>query len=138
MSQFSEAELEAYLDEALGPDDMAAVEQAMREDGQLASRIARTIAKRDAGVHSIGAIWRRNRVSCPTRDQLGSYLLGALEPEAHEYLDFHLETIGCRFCRANLEDLRHRQEDSTESAKRKRRYFESSAGYLRKDENSQE
>jgi hypothetical protein len=37
--------------------------------------------RRDAGVHSLGEIWRRNRVSCPTRQQLGSFLLGILSDE---------------------------------------------------------
>jgi hypothetical protein len=48
-----------------------------------------------------------------------------------------MDTVGCRFCRANLEDLKQRQENSTESAKRKRRYFESSAGYFKQDEASE-
>jgi hypothetical protein len=83
-------------------------------------------------VHSLGEVWRRHRVSCPTRDRLGSYLLKALDSDAQAYISFHIETVGCRFCRANLEDLRQRQEDNSESVKRKRRYFESSAGYLKK------
>lgn len=133
MREFTDTELDAYLDEALSPGDMAELEQTMREERSLAERLSHVIARRDAGVHSLGAIWRRHRVSCPTREQLGSYLLGALDPDAQEYLDFHMDTVGCRFCRANLEDLRQRQENSTESAKRKRRYFESSAGYLQPD-----
>ncbi|HIF34745.1 MAG: hypothetical protein ABGX22_27765 [Pirellulaceae bacterium] len=133
MREFTDAELEAYLDEALSPNDMAEVEQALRDQSSLTERVARTIARRDAGVHSLGEVWRRHRVSCPTRDQLGSYLLKALDSDAQAYVDFHIETVGCRFCRANLEDLRQRQEDSSESVKRKRRYFESSAGYLKKE-----
>ena len=134
MREFTDAELDAYLDEELGPGDMAELEQTMREERSLAERLAHVIARRDAGVHSLGAIWRRHRVSCPTREQLGSYLLGALDTDAQEYLNVHMDTVGCRFCRANLEDLRQRQENSTESAKRKRRYFESSAGYLGQDD----
>jgi hypothetical protein len=132
MREFTDVELEAYLDEALAPNDMAEVEQALREQSLLAERVSRTIARRDAGVHSLGEVWRRHRVSCPTRDRLGSYLLKALDSDAQAYISFHIETVGCRFCRANLEDLRQRQEDNSESVKRKRRYFESSAGYLKK------
>ena len=43
-------------------------------------------ARRDAGVHSLGEIWRRHRLSCATREQLGSYVLGVLLKEAADYL----------------------------------------------------
>ena len=62
--EFTESELEAYLDEALSPDEMATVEAALRSDQGLAERLARINGRRDAGVHSIGEIWRRHRVSC--------------------------------------------------------------------------
>ena len=45
-------------------------------------------------------------MSCPTRDQLGGYLLEAGDPELLEYIRFHLEEIGCPYCQANLDDLR--------------------------------
>jgi hypothetical protein len=46
---------------------------------------------------------------------------------------FHLETVGCRYCEANLEDLKLRQQESSDAADRRRqRYFQSSAGYLRR------
>jgi hypothetical protein len=130
MREFTDAELDAYLDEALSADDMADVERKLREDPVFGERLATTISRRDAGVHSLGAIWRRHRISCPTREQLGGYLLGTVDAGGREYIDFHMDTVGCRFCRANIEDLRQRQADTTESAKRKRRYFDSSAGFL--------
>ena len=64
------------------------------------------IEQEDRGEHTVGAIWRRERVSCLSRDQLGSYLLGAGDPELLEYIDFHLKTVGCPFCQANLDDLK--------------------------------
>jgi len=131
--EFTESELEAYLDEALAPDEMTVVEAALREDQELAQRLAKINGRRDAGVHSIGEIWRRHRISCPTREQLGSYLLEALDKEQTDYLRFHIEHIGCRFCRANLDDLKMQQEESSEAKiSRRTKYFQSSAGYLGK------
>lgn len=129
---FSIAELEAYLDEVLSTERMAAVEAALREDASLQERLAAISGRRDAGVHSLGDIWRRHRISCPSREELGSYLLGVLANEAADYVAFHVETIGCRYCSANVEDLRARQSasDSDHAERRRHRYFHSSAGYL--------
>lgn len=130
---FTESELEAYLDEALAPDEMMAVEAALRGNRELANRLTKINGRRDAGVHSIGEIWRRHRVSCPTREQLGSFLLGTLDDEQAAYLHFHIQEIGCRFCRANLDDLKMQQEESSEAkVSRRKKYFQSSAGYLGK------
>lgn len=130
---FTEHDLEAYLDEELEPQAMAAIEEALRDDRKLARALTSIHGRRDAGVHSLGAIWRRHRVSCPTREQLGSYLLGVLDREQADYLKFHVETVGCRLCAANLADLRRRQEESAELITvRRKKYFDSSAGYLKK------
>jgi hypothetical protein len=131
---FTNAELEAFLDESLPVERMAAIEQALRGSDQLQQRLTEINGRRDAGVHSIGEIWRRHRLSCPTRDQLGSYLLGVLPDEA-DYVKFHLETIGCRYCTASLEDLRREQSaaDADKVQQRRQRYFQSSVGHLRRD-----
>ena len=50
-----------------------------------------------------------------------------------DYVTFHIETVGCRYCAANLTDLQTQQAEKNESVQRRRRkYFQSSAGYLRK------
>jgi len=130
---FSNSELEAFLDESLPVERMTAIEDGLRHSNELQQRLAAINGRRDAGVHSLGEIWRRHRLSCPTREQLGSYLLGVLPREAAGYTKFHLETIGCRFCSASLVDLKARQSASeAEIAERRRhKYFQSSAGYLR-------
>jgi hypothetical protein len=131
--RFTQAELEAYLDEALSPTEMAAMEATLRSRPDLLQQLAAINARRDAGMHSLGDVWRRHRLTCAPREQLGSYLLGVLETDAASYVKFHVETIGCRFCQANLEDLRREQEESSDMARRRRsKYFESSAGQLRK------
>jgi hypothetical protein len=130
---YSTLDLEAYLDEALPPEQMAEVEQTLRADKQLARRLAAINARRDHGVHSLGEIWRRERLSCPTREQLGSYLLGALADDMQQFIAFHLEVIRCRVCGANLADLEAQQAAAGGDAEtRRRKYFQSSAGLLRK------
>ena len=130
---FSNSELEGFLDELLPIEQMAAIEDALRQSDALQKRVTAINGRRDAGVHSLGEIWRRHRLSCPPRDQLGSYLLGVLPREAADYVKFHLETIGCRYCCANIADLEAQQTAAeAEVAERRRKYFQSSAGYLRK------
>ncbi len=132
-SRFSQSELEAFLDEALPPEDMTRIEKALRSDPALATRLASINGRRDAGVHTLGAIWRRHRASCPSREQLGSFLLGVLPKESADYVRFHIEVVGCRFCQANCRDLEHQQAEAAEAVQsRRRKYFQSSAGYLRK------
>lgn len=129
-----QSDLDGYLDEALPPEEMARIEQALRDNPELTIQLAAINARRDAGVHSLGAIWRRHRLSCPTREQLGSYLLGALAPELGDYIQFHLKTAGCRYCQANLADLEKQQAEAPDLTEtRRRKYFQSSAGYLRRD-----
>lgn len=131
--QLSDAELLGYLDELLPIPRAAEIEQALRDSSALRQRAALLVRRRDQGGHTVGEIWRRERLSCLTRSQLGSYLLGTLESPFVEYIEFHLDVVGCRLCAANLDDLR--QASSTrpgesESSQRRRRYFESSAGQL--------
>ncbi|HVX14608.1 MAG TPA: hypothetical protein VHC22_25700 [Pirellulales bacterium] len=130
---FSDVELEAYLDEALPGDAMSRIEAEVRTSADLATRLAGIHARRDSGAHSLGDIWRRHRLTCPTRNELGSFLLGVL-PEGHAaYIAFHLREAGCRLCQANHDDLQRQQAESADAGQRRRRkYFESSAGYLRR------
>jgi hypothetical protein len=128
---YSDADLVAYLDEMLPAERMTVVEAALRNDEALRLRVAGVARRRDQGVHSVGEIWRRQRLSCPTRNQLGSFLLGTLDASLAEYVEFHLRSVGCRICAANLDDLERSTKQGGESTVRRRRFFESSAGQLR-------
>src|SRR5262249_28665494 len=97
--------LASYLDDALSERQTSEVEQQLRQSDTLRQQLRVLTQERDRGEHSVGAIWRRHRLSCPTREQLGSFLLAVLDAETHEYIEFHLKTIGCAFCQANLTDL---------------------------------
>ena len=131
---FHQRDLEAYLDEALPVEEMTRIEKALRDDPTLARQLAAILARRDSGVISLGEVWRRHRLSCPTRQELGSFLLEVLPDEVARYVTFHIEVVGCRCCQANLADLKNQQAETQASAEdRRRKYFQSSAGHLRRD-----
>ncbi|MCA9003745.1 MAG: hypothetical protein KDA70_00620 [Planctomycetaceae bacterium] len=128
---FTDQELLAYLDENLSVALMSQVEDALRHSDSLRVRLATLSRQRNDGVHSVGEIWRQNRLSCPSRSQLGGYLLETLPPEYHAFIEFHLTETGCRYCQANLEDLKAGlSAASQDSNRRRQKYFQSSAGYL--------
>ncbi|MEQ1828712.1 MAG: hypothetical protein ABL921_22305 [Pirellula sp.] len=120
----------AYIEESLPNEAMTRVEQALRTEADLRQRLTHLIGRRDSGVHTVGDIWRRHRLSCPSREELGSYLLGAMMDDQTEYIKFHIESIGCRYCQSNLEDLSERHSRDAVIARRKK-YFQSSVGRLR-------
>ncbi|HVT88683.1 MAG TPA: sigma-70 family RNA polymerase sigma factor [Tepidisphaeraceae bacterium] len=74
-------------------------------------------------------VWEEWRFTCPKRSTIGRFLLGTLEPAWAEYIDFHVNKLGCRFCRANVEDLRKATE--IEQSKVQQRIFESTIGFFK-------
>jgi hypothetical protein len=131
--RFTEAELECYLDEALPAQGMARLEAALRADPKLAQRLLDIHRRRDAGVHSLGEVWRRHRISCPSRQELGNYLLGVLDEPHAAYIGFHVHEAGCRLCGANLQDMQQQHDSNpAEANKRREKIFRSSAGYLKR------
>ncbi len=131
MSDVTREHLHAYLDDALSDAETAKIEQALRASEALRLALRQAMQERDRGEHSLGAVWRRERLTCPGREQLGSYLLQVLDEGEQNYLAFHLDTVGCPYCQANLADLKALQQEPAPKAKeRRRRFFQSSAGYL--------
>jgi hypothetical protein len=131
-AEITSAELEAYLDEALDAERMAEIERALRARPELLQRLSQINARRDCGVHTVGEIWRRHQIGIPSREELGSYLLGVL-PKAHAaYIRFRISTLKCRYTTANLNDLQARQKEAeAQISARRRKYFQSSVGQLR-------
>jgi hypothetical protein len=109
MAPITHEVLRDYLNDALPDSQLVEVERALRGSAELRDLLRAVLEQEDRGEHSVGGIWRRERVSCPSRDQIGSYLLGAGDPDLLDYIRFHLEEIGCPYCQANLEDLRRMQ-----------------------------
>ncbi|MDV6029707.1 MAG: hypothetical protein F9B45_06280 [Phycisphaera sp. RhM] len=131
MPEFTDAELVAFLDEALSDERSTALEGQLREDAELRQRLIAVRGRENAGLHTLGAIWRRGRLSCPLREELGQFLLETLSDEQSDYIRFHLETAECRYCQANLADL-VAASDADRHVVRRRKYFQTSAGYLKK------
>jgi RNA polymerase sigma factor (sigma-70 family) len=74
-------------------------------------------------------LWEHYRFSCPKRNTIGAYMLGTLEPDWQRYVAFHLNLLGCRFCRANLDDLQSRSQETQQEAFQAR-IMESTIGFL--------
>ncbi|QDU62884.1 hypothetical protein Pan216_37570 [Planctomycetes bacterium Pan216] len=126
--------LVGYLEEALSNEELARVEQMLRTRSEWREALRDVTQDMDPGEHSVATIWRRHRLTCPTRERLGAYLLQALAPEETDYVRFHLDVIGCRWCQANLDDLSStvetRPSSDMEHDRRRRRLFETSVGHL--------
>ena len=131
MEEISREQLHAYLDDAVTDAEMARIEKAIRESEALRHRLKQVREEQDRGEHSVGAIWRRERLSCPNREQLGGYLHDILEADLRGYVDFHLKTVCCTSCLANLDDIRERQAENEPLKQRRKKIFNSSAGLLK-------
>ncbi len=132
MNRFTDAELAAFLEEALPPARCSQLEHDLRSDAELRNRLIEVRGRETAGLHTLGAIWRRHRLSCPSRTELGQFLLGTLDDDTAGYIRFHIEQIGCRYCEANLADLKSASKPDEQPTQRRQHYFQTSAGYLKK------
>ncbi len=134
-SEFTDAELEAYLDEALDSVRSAELESAAKEDKQLLGRLSHINGRRDAGIHTLGEIWRRNQVGVPTVEQMSNFLLGICSDEEYDYIRYRMEMLKCPFTLAMHKDLESQQYSEGETSEtRRKKYFNSSAGLLKKDD----
>jgi hypothetical protein len=132
MATITKETLRAFLHDTLPDEQAAEVEKQLRTEPKLRDLYELVRVEEDRGEHSIGAIWRRNHLSCPTRDQLGGYLLQALDEDLLQYIGFHMNEIGCSFCTANLEDLQRKQAEATGPAKTRRKKIVNSSADLLK------
>jgi RNA polymerase sigma factor (sigma-70 family) len=76
-------------------------------------------------------VWEGQRLTCPKRSTIGRHLLGTLDEPWRQYVARHLDRLGCRFCRANADDLRRQTDDATATATQERLY-QSTIGFFRK------
>ena len=133
--EFTDAELEAYLDEALDPNRAAQLEITVRKNKDLLHRLSHINGRRDAGIHTLGEIWRRNQIGVPSTEQMSNYLLGVLDPEEADYIDFRIDILKCPYTVAMIKDLQERTKGDADTFKdRRSKYFKSSAGLLRRSD----
>lgn len=125
---FTDVELAAYIDEALSLERTVQLESQLQISTQLRARLQRMLGELDTEQPGIAEFWRRRRVACPERATWQAFLMGRIGGEFREYLQFHLDVVGCRYCQANLADLQ--TADQTLAAGRVRKFFETSVGRL--------
>ncbi len=131
--EFNEAELEAYLDESLDPARAAELEHAVRQDPLLLKRLSQINGRRDAGMHTLGEIWRRHQIGVPAPNEMRDYLAGQLSVDESNYIEFRIKELKCPFTIAMQQDLKSQQVESDElSRSRRDKFYEKSAGLLRK------
>jgi hypothetical protein len=131
METISRQQIELYLQDALPSEFASRVENAIRENPSLLALVSQVRRESDYGEHSVGAIWRRARISCPSREQLSMFLEEVLDVGHTDYITGHLKLVGCHMCRAMLDDLiQGRNEPKAKRAERRKRILDSSAGIL--------
>ena len=134
---FTDAELEAYLDESLDSARSTEIEEAIKTDKELLRRLSMIIGRRDAGVHTLGEIWRRNQIGVPTVETMGNFLLGVLPDEESDYINFRMEQLRCPFTLAMYNDLQTQQSESAEMSKtRREKFYKTSAGLLKRNDDN--
>ncbi|MCA9137707.1 MAG: sigma-70 family RNA polymerase sigma factor [Planctomycetales bacterium] len=78
----------------------------------------------------LSRVWESERPSCPKRTTLGKFTLGILPDHWDQYVRFHVETLGCSFCNANLDELRSTTASSHGDDTANDRLFQSTIGFF--------
>jgi len=105
------------------------IKQIQQRVGQISRRQHLEAEPADHHELTFSRIWQQQRLSCLKRSTIGSYLLGTLDNPWRDYVAFHLDTLGCQYCQANLEDLK-RQTAADQSQALARRILQSTVGFL--------
>ena len=130
-AEFSDNELEAWLDESLDASRAIEIEKAVREDAALMQQLAAINQRRDAGLHTIGGIWRQHQIGVPDAELMGKWLLGIATAEQSDYIEFRIETLKCPYTIALQEDLENQRAESPEQQQARRgKIYNSSEGLL--------
>jgi RNA polymerase sigma factor (sigma-70 family) len=106
---------------------------------QLRDRVVQILEKRarepeipwdapDALDSLLTEIWETQRPSCPKRSTVGGFVLQTLDAPWQAYIDFHINRLGCPFCRANMEDLL--QQNRHDPAPLRQRIMQSTVGFF--------
>jgi hypothetical protein len=130
--EFNDSEFEAYLDESLDSARALDLETALRSDPQLLKRLSQINGRRDAGIHTLGEIWRRNQVGVPSPEEIELHLQGKLPQEEADYVEFRIKELKCVFTIALLQDaMSRRKDDGRQSRSRQEKIYEKSSDLLK-------
>jgi hypothetical protein len=132
VKEFSDAELDCYIEETLDSGRASELEAQLRLDETLLRRLTEINARRESGQHTLGGIWRQNQIGVPSRDQMGSFLLGVLDPQEADYIQFRVDVLKCPFTIALKTDLENQNAQTAHSSiQRRAKIFDSSVGLLK-------
>ena len=62
---------------------------------------------------SIGALWIKERISCPHEDILHAFIDGSLGAEEHRYIEFHTNDVGCPYCQSAIAEFGEESKGGT-------------------------
>lgn len=79
----------------------------------------------------ISSLWEERRPTCPKRSTIGRFQLNTLDSPWREYVEFHLNRLGCHFCQANAQDLQRQSESPAPDMQQ--RIMQSTIGFFRAD-----
>jgi RNA polymerase sigma factor (sigma-70 family) len=80
---------------------------------------------------SLRVTWENLRPSCPKRTTLGKYVLEILPADWTDFVHFHVDQLGCDYCRANRQELASESERNGGSSA-SQQLFQSTVGFLKR------
>ena len=98
---YSREYIHAYIDGALSPEEADAFTSMAYGDSELRGKIRTVQAEFDYHNHTVGSLWRRNQLTCPSDQEIVDYQRGELAiiyPKIADHLQFHLTSIRCIYC----------------------------------------
>lgn len=78
---------------------------------------------------SLREVWEDQRPSCPKRTTLGKFVLEILPPDWTDFVQFHVQSLGCSYCRANFDELAD-FSDADPNEAINQQLFQSTIGFL--------
>lgn len=134
---FTDSELEAYLDMSLNPARALELEEQVRQDPAILKRLTQINARRNAGIHTLGEIWRRNQIGVPSREEIVDYLNGFLPAESADYINFRVKQLKCVYTLALIQDVESEKSDREgTSIQRQSKVYQKSESILKKRKKS--
>ncbi len=81
--------------------------------GVLVHMLSEALDSGESDVHfDVGALWKKARVSCPSRHWLARLVAGTLPEGPAGFVRFHLDEMRCEWCQANRDDLERSERES--------------------------
>jgi hypothetical protein len=80
-----------------------------QEDSELRGQIRTVQSEFDYHNHTVGSLWRRNQLTCPSDQEIADYQRGELAiiyPKIADHLQFHLNSIRCIYCISTAAELK--------------------------------